>query len=308
MIHTKLLKWFKDHGRHDLPWRKTSNIYKVYLSETMLQQTQVSRVKEEYYPKFLKRFPTLKSLGEASLEEVLAMWSGLGYYTRARNLHKTAHLTKGVLPRSKEELLRLPGIGEYTASAICSFALNQAVPVVDTNIKRVLKRYYALLECNDKKLLGLAKSFLNSTAPKEHNLALMDLGSIICTPNDPKCDLCPLQKGCQGKNEPQLYVKTQKKESIPIELFFGINIKKGKIAMTPSKGKMYKGMLLLPQVNPIEKNYLGSYKHTYTKYRLVVKLYKSDYVPKDVVWVDLEHFLEGHYPTLVKKGFQFFSR
>lgn len=305
MIRKKLLEWFENYGRHDLPWRETSDIYKVYLSETMLQQTQVSRVKDEYYPKFLKRFPTLKTLGEAKIEEVLSLWSGLGYYTRARNLHKTAQITHGDLPTTKEELLKLPGIGEYTASAICSFALNQKIPVVDTNIKRVLQRYFALTKPNEKTLWRYAEDFLNTDEPKKHNLALMDLGSMLCIPNDPKCSLCPLHANCQGKNEPQLYTKKEKKNYISMELFFGVNIQNGKIAMTSSDNGMYKGMLLLPQVDPIEENFIAGYKHSYTKYRLDVKLYKSDFVPDNVVWVDLEGFLDGHYPSLVKKAAKF---
>ncbi len=305
MIRKKLLEWFENYGRHDLPWRETSDIYKVYLSETMLQQTQVSRVKDEYYPKFLKRFPTLKTLGEAKIEEVLSLWSGLGYYTRARNLHKTAQITHGDLPTTKEELLKLPGIGEYTASAICSFALNQKIPVVDTNIKRVLQRYFALTKPNEKTPWRYAEDFLNTDEPKKHNLALMDLGSMLCIPNDPKCSLCPLHANCQGKNEPQLYTKKEKKNYISMELFFGVNIQNGKIAMTSSDNGMYKGMLLLPQVDPIEENFIAGYKHSYTKYRLDVKLYKSDFVPDNVVWVDLEGFLDGHYPSLVKKAAKF---
>jgi len=117
----KLLEWYELNGRHTLPWRNTTDIYHIYLSEIMLQQTQVNRVRDEYYPQFLQKFPTLKSLGEADIDEVLAAWSGLGYYSRARNLHKTAQLTQGKLPREYKELIKLPGIGSYTASAICSF-------------------------------------------------------------------------------------------------------------------------------------------------------------------------------------------
>ena len=304
----QLLHWFIQHGRHDLPWRKTTDIYRIYLSETMLQQTQVNRVMEEYYPKFLKHFPTLASLGEAPLEEILALWSGLGYYSRAKNMHETAKICKTALPDDFKELQKLPGIGRYTASAICSFGYNQCVPVVDTNIKRVLRRFFALQPTNDKTVWEKAELFLNRSRPKEHNLALMDLGSMVCTPKSPECDLCPLHAHCQGKNDPESFTQTKKKEYISMELFFGVNIQNKKVAMTPSQGSMYKGMLLLPQIDPIEENFLGSYKHAYTKYRLKVNLYKSEYIPENVVWVDLESFLEGHYPSLVKKGFKFFSK
>ena len=305
-VHTKLLHWFEKHGRHDLPWRKTDNIYHIYLSEVMLQQTQVNRVMEEYYPKFLERFPTLAVLADASLEDVLSLWSGLGYYSRAKNLHECAKICQTTLPDDFKELQKLPGIGRYTASAICSFGYNKCLPVVDTNIKRVLIRLFALQNQSDKTIWEKAEAFLNHKHPKEHNLALMDLGSMICTPKAPKCDVCPLSDFCQGSERAEKLIQVKKKEYITMDLFFGINIQDGKIAMTPSKNGMYKGMLVLPQVDPIEENFLGSYKHSYTKYRLNVKLYKSDYIPEDVVWVDLEGFLEGHYPSLVKKAAKFF--
>lgn len=305
-VHAKLLEWFEKEGRHHLPWRNTDNIYHIYLSEIMLQQTQVNRVMEEYYPKFLERFPTLGSLANASLEEVLSLWSGLGYYSRAKNLHESAKISQDTLPNNFKELQKLPGIGRYTASAICSFGYNQCVAVVDTNIKRVLCRVFRLAQTNDKVVWEKAEAFLNKELPKEHNLALMDLGSMLCTPKAPKCNICPLKHFCQGKEQAEQLTTVKKKEYVAMDLFFGICIKEEKIAMTPSQNGMYKGMLLLPQVDPIEEEFLGSYKHAYTKYRLTVKLYRSDRVPEDVVWVDLERFLDGHYPSLVKKAAKFF--
>lgn len=126
--HQNLIIWYEKHGRHELPWRKTKDIYHVYLSEVMLQQTQVSRVEEHYYPHFLKKYPTIQSLANATLDEVLSDWSGLGYYSRARNLHKSAQLCSSEgIPSSMEILQTLPGVGRYTASAVCSFALGQSV-------------------------------------------------------------------------------------------------------------------------------------------------------------------------------------
>ena len=172
----KLLEWYKIYGRHSLPWRNTDDMYHIYLSEIMLQQTQVNRVMEEYYPQFLEKFPSLKILAEANQEDVLSAWSGLGYYSRARNLHKTAQLCPDILPNTQEELLELPGIGRYTASAICSFGHNQTIPVVDTNIARVIKRFFALLNPKDATIWNSATSFVNTKQPRHHNLALMDLG------------------------------------------------------------------------------------------------------------------------------------
>jgi len=293
---SELLEWFKRHGRHDLPWRKTNNPYKIYLSEIMLQQTQVERVKG-YYERFLERFPTLKSLAEASEEEVLALWSGLGYYSRARNLRKTAIQTGGTLPKSYDELIELPGIGDYTASAICSFAYDQPIPVIDTNIKRVLSRHFA----TTKGLKKLATSFLDPAYPKEHNLALMDLGALICTPTNPACHHCPLQRSCQGRNDPHIYSAPKKRRTEELELFLGICVQDGKIALVRSKERLYHGLLVLPQIDPIEENYIATIRHSYTKYRIKAHLYACE-APKEAIWIDLQTIGQAPVSNLTKKA------
>ncbi|MBA1433550.1 MAG: A/G-specific adenine glycosylase, partial [Epsilonproteobacteria bacterium] len=297
----KLLTWYEANGRHALPWRNTDDIYHIYLSEIMLQQTQVNRVRDEYYPQFLQKFPTLKSLGEATLEEVLSAWSGLGYYSRARNLHKTAQLTQGILPNEYKELLKLPGIGSYTASAICSFGHHQNIPVVDTNIARVIKRYFALLSANPKSIDTHAAQLLNHQEPRAHNLALMDLGSLVCLPKNPDCSSCPLREECQGKEEPELYTRTKKTAYESLELFYGICIRENKVALTKTEGTMYKGMLTLPSVDPLEENFLRSFKHAYTKYRLTVKLYHLPTIEEECIWVDLDALHKAPVSSLVKK-------
>lgn len=301
-MHKQLLTWYKEQGRHSLPWRNTTNSYHIYLSEIMLQQTQVSRVRDEYYPKFLDKYPSLDSLAKAKLEDVFALWSGLGYYRRAKNLHATAQLCTSILPSTLEELKRLPGIGAYTASALCSFAYEQSVPVVDTNIARVLKRFFALLNPKDKEVWSSAKEFLNTQDSRHHNLALMDLGSLVCLPKNPLCTECPLQKECKGKSTPQLYTKTKKKEYISLELFFGICIKEHKIALEVSQESMYRGMLILPRTDPIEEHFLGNFKHSYTKYRLDVKLYLIEEPEGEIIWLDLEKFDEAPISSLTKKA------
>lgn len=301
-----LLQWYEKNGRHELPWRNTDDIYHVYLSEIMLQQTQVSRVMQEYYPNFLQRFPTLQDLANASQDEVLSCWSGLGYYSRARNLHKCAQITQKSLPQSETELLKLPGIGKYTASAICSFGYKQSVPVVDTNIARVLKRYFALLGTSDISVWEYAKKFLNSDDAREHNLALMDLGSLVCTPKNPKCDACPLFDSCLGKEEAELYTQTKKTQYEPLELFYGVCIKNNKIALQNSFEKMYKGMLVLPSVDPIEEDFLGSFKHSYTKYKIDVKLYTLEEASEESIWIDLELLEDAPISSLTKKAQKFF--
>lgn len=271
----------------------------------MLQQTQVNRVRDEYYPQFLAKFPSLKALGDAEQDEVLAAWSGLGYYSRARNLHKTAQLSSQALPTSEEELVKLPGIGKYTASAICSFGHNQNIPVVDTNIARVIKRHFALLNPTDAMVWKNAREFVNAKDPRHHNLALMDLGSLVCLPKNPNCDECPLETECQGKNEPELYTQTKKKEYISLELFYGVCIQNNQIALQISKERMYKDMLILPSVEPIEENFLGSFKHSYTKYRLTVNLYKIEEI-EEVVWIELNELENAPISSLTKKAQKFF--
>jgi len=297
-----LLKWYKEFGRHSLPWRNTEELYHVYLSEIMLQQTQVNRVKEEYFPQFLEKFPTLSHLADAHQDEVLSAWSGLGYYSRARNLHATAKLTKEGLPQTTKELMSLPGIGRYTASAVCSFGLGQNVPVVDTNIARVLKRYFALLCVKDAKVWEMASEFVNADAPRSHNLALMDLGSMVCLPKNPKCSECPLESSCLGKNEPELYTQTKKTQYESLELYYGICIKDEKIALITSQEKMYQDMLILPSVDPIEDDFIGSFKHSYTKYRLNVKLYTLESIEQDVRWFSLNALEDAPISSLTKKA------
>ena len=272
----------------------------------MLQQTQVSRVRDEYYPQFLERFPSLEVLGDSPLDDVLASWSGLGYYYRARNLHKTASMSSSGLPNKEEELMKLPGIGQYTASAICSFGHNQNIPVVDTNIARVIKRFFALLNPPNSKIWKYASTFVNSENPRSHNLALMDLGSLICLPKNPKCAECPFLKECVGKDEPELYTKVKKKEYESLELFYGILIKENKIALQLSTGSMYKDMLVLPEVEPIEEQFLGKFKHSYTKYRLSVNLYEIEELEGEIVWVALDSLVNAPISSLTKKAQKFF--
>lgn len=273
----------------------------------MLQQTQVNRVRDEYYPQFLEKFPTIVILGDSPLDDVLASWSGLGYYSRARNLHKTALESPYGLPNTQDELIKLPGIGRYTASAICSFGYHQNIPVVDTNIARVIKRFFSLITPKDSLVWECATKLLNPLHPRSHNLALMDLGSLICLPKNPKCDECPFLKECQGKDEPELYTKTKKKEYESLDLFYGIFIRENQIALKISTGSMYKNMLVLPEVEPIEEQFLGKFKHAYTKYRLSVNLYKIEELDDEMVWIDIDKLENAPISSLTKKAKKFFS-
>jgi len=191
----KLLTWYKKAAR-DLPWRETRNPYAVLVSEFMLQQTQVSRVLD-FYPRFLKRFPTIAALARARPKAVMEQWDGLGYYARARNLHKLAReVTRrhdGTLPERPEDLRTLPGVGPYTAGAVACFAYEQPVAAVDTNVKRVLGRVF-----RKKDVWELATAIMprNGKRAWKFNQALMELGALVCVARKPKCPVCPVRREC----------------------------------------------------------------------------------------------------------------
>jgi A/G-specific adenine glycosylase len=202
-VTRRILRWYAVHQR-DLPWRKTSDPYAVWVSEIMLQQTQV-KIVLPYYRRFLNRFPTIQSLAAATPEEVLKVWENLGYYARVRHLHAAAGqivaLRQGVVPDTEEELLLLPGIGPYTAAAIASIAYGKRVPAVDGNVRRVLCRVLALNRPLDQgrtqsRIIALAEKLVPKKNPGRFNQALMDLGAMVCTPRKPSCGTCPLEGLC----------------------------------------------------------------------------------------------------------------
>ena len=208
-ISVLLLPWFNKHGRKSLPWQQQVSGYRVWLSEIMLQQTQVATV-IPYFEKFLQSFPTITNLADAHLDQVLKHWAGLGYYARARNLHKTAQIVRdeydGVFPDTKEYLVALPGIGESTAGAILSLAFGQHAAILDGNVKRVLARLYQVdgwygVSAVLKKLWALAEQQTPSQQTAFYNQAMMDLGSMVCKRSRPDCDACPLSSLCQSYKE-----------------------------------------------------------------------------------------------------------
>lgn len=282
-VHKSLLNWYRKNGRHDLPWRQTEDAYKIYLSEIMLQQTQVKTVLERFYFPFLKRFPTLKSVAEAPLDDVLKMWEGLGYYTRAKNLHHTAITCNGVLPYNPEELGGLKGIGKSTAHAICSFAYHQALPILDANVKRVLCRYFALSVKDEKVLWDKAWKFLHVKHPYEHNQAMMDIGAMICMPKNPNCLACPLSFSCKGKERPENYPLAVKKAKVPTKQRFALVIvKNGKLGLIQRKEKLLHGLWGFIQVDvcPDNAESLGSVSHTYSHFKLQLEAIKCETLEK----------------------------
>jgi A/G-specific adenine glycosylase len=202
----QLLAWFECHGRHDLPWQQEPTPYRVWVSEVMLQQTQVATV-IPYFERFMGRFPDLRSLAGAELDEVLAHWSGLGYYSRARNLHRAARLVRdehgGRFPESIAAALALPGIGRSTAGAILALACGQHHPILDGNVKRVLGRYHAVGGWYGRRevaeqLWQLAEAHTPSGRTADYTQAIMDLGATLCSRSRPACQACPVAGGCEA--------------------------------------------------------------------------------------------------------------
>ncbi len=217
-IHANLIKWYKQHGRHNLPWRHSRDAYVIWISEIMLQQTQVATVLERFYFPFLQRFPTLYELSVATEDEVLKQWEGLGYYTRARNLHKTAQLVEDTLPQSVHELIQLPGIGKSTAHAIAAFAYRTPVPILDANVKRILYRFFGKKQATDKELWELAYRLFDAEHPFEYNQAMMDLGSLICRSKETRCTHCPFKTECSAAQQgmPLAFPEKKAVKSVPI--------------------------------------------------------------------------------------------
>ena len=201
-----VLDWFDQHGRHDLPWQANKTAYHTWVSEIMLQQTQVTTV-IPYYQRFMERFPDVHSLAQAEQDEVLHLWTGLGYYARARNLHKAAKVVSetldGQFPETVEGLEELPGIGRSTAGAVLSISTGKWAPILDGNVKRVLARFYALPEwpgtaASQKKLWQWAEQLTPHHRTSDYTQAMMDLGATLCTRSKPACERCPLSDDCQA--------------------------------------------------------------------------------------------------------------
>ena len=203
-----ILIWYAHHKR-TLPWRRTRDPYKIWLSEIMLQQTRVQQG-TPYYLKFVSNFPTVEDLANAPEEKVLKLWQGLGYYSRARNLHATAKKVAtdyhGNFPKTHKELLKLKGIGDYTASAIASICFDEPEPVVDGNVYRVLARYYGVAQAINstegiKYFKALARKVMNAENIRDYNQGIMEFGAMQCVPKNPNCTQCPLNKGCVALKE-----------------------------------------------------------------------------------------------------------
>ncbi len=340
---SSLLEWW-DRERRELPWRtapgRTADAYRVWLSEIMLQQTTV-KVVIPYYERFLARWPTIESLAAAPLEHVLAAWAGLGYYSRARNLHKCAQLIAsehgGQFPRTAEALLALPGIGPYTAAAIAAIAFGEPATPVDGNIERVVARLFALKEplpAGKPKLRSLAASLAPAARAGDFAQALMDLGASICTPRRPSCLMCPLQRGCAANAEgiaAELPIKPAKADRpLRVGLAFVALREDGSVLLRrrPEAG-LLGGMLEVPstawsetlppldqalRAAPVLSEWWavpGTVTHTFTHFRLELMLYRA-VVPIEAAltfwadpqrcrWVLRRHLYGEALPSVMRK-------
>ncbi len=222
----RVLAWFDHHGRKDLPWQRNPTPYRVWVSEIMLQQTRVGTVLG-YFERFMSRFPNLSSLAAAPIDDVLHLWTGLGYYARARNLHRAAQLIavehNGEFPPTVEALAALPGIGRSTAGAILALSRDMHAPILDGNVKRVLARFHAVAGSKDaagvlKTLWAYAATYTPPARNAAYTQAMMDLGATICTRRQPHCDVCPLATNCiaRAQGNPQAYPGRKPTKKIPV--------------------------------------------------------------------------------------------
>jgi A/G-specific adenine glycosylase len=258
-----VVAWQKAHGRHDLPWQNTQDPYRVWLSEIMLQQTQVVTVRD-YFARFTQRFPNVAALAAAHQDEVLALWSGLGYYSRARNLHRAAQdvvaLHGGQFPRTAEALQTLPGIGRSTAAAVASLCFGEPIAILDGNVKRVLTRYLGFdgdLASSriEKELWAMAQTLLPkraiTRAMPHYTQGVMDLGATVCTPKKPQCAQCPVVQGCVAHQQGQVDrypVKTKKLKRTSDQLWLlHLVTQQGEVWLTqrPQSG-IWAGLYCLP--------------------------------------------------------------
>ncbi|WP_413721432.1 A/G-specific adenine glycosylase [Sodalis sp. RH23] len=255
----QVLEWYRRFGRKTLPWQQDKTPYKVWLSEIMLQQTQVATV-IPYFQRFMAKFPTVGSLAAAPQDEVLHLWTGLGYYARGRNLHKAAQLIAdrhgGVFPTAFADITALPGIGRSTAGAILSLALGQHYPILDGNVKRVLARYFAVGGWPGKKeveqrLWSLSAEVTPAEGVGQFNQAMMDLGALVCTRTRPKCELCPLNTGCEAyaAHSWALYPGKKPRQALPQKTAWFLMLKSGQriwLEQRPGAG-LWGGLFCFPQ-------------------------------------------------------------
>ncbi|MGE5467786.1 MAG: A/G-specific adenine glycosylase [Ignavibacteria bacterium] len=330
----RLIRWQERHGRHDLPWQRTTDPYRVWLSEIMLQQTQVGTV-TPYYLRFLERLPTLADLAAAPVEDVMGLWSGLGYYARARNLHACARaiieLHGGEFPRDAAAIAALPGIGRSTANAIADFCFGAREPILDGNVKRVLCRCFGIegfpgTPAVERKLWQLAAELLPARDVAAYIQAQMDLGATICTRGKPRCDECPLAADCVARREGRVEELPQAKpaRALPEREATFLVLRDGERVLLESRPPqgIWGGLLSLPELpedvdpgglaeelgcRPLSVATLEPLVHTFTHFRLTLKpvLIEVRAVPgvadAGLRWMALSQLKSAALPTPIRK-------
>ena len=313
VISKKILSWYSVHGR-DLPWRDTKDPYVIWISEIILQQTKVAQG-YDYFRRFISRFPTLQDLADAEEEEVLTYWQGLGYYSRARNLHAAARSMNGIFPSTYAEVKALKGVGDYTAAAICSFAYGMPFAVVDGNVYRVLARYFNVDTPIDttqgkKRFKALADEMLDVNAPDDYNQAIMDFGAQQCVPKNPDCASCPLVEGCAAFRlgvVSQLPVK-QKKTKVRNRFFNYFFIRQGDYLFLHKRQEedIWKNLYQFPLIETSEELSMDQLQ-TETGYLQLFTSLEHDYllVPHSSLKHVLSHQILhlNFYEVEVKEGF-----
>jgi A/G-specific adenine glycosylase len=288
-IRTRLLRWYRKYKR-DLPWRRTQDPYRIWISEIMLQQTRVAAV-IPYYERFLTLFPDAAALASAPEQELLAAWAGLGYYSRARNLQKAARAIVELpnFPNDYPALLQLPGVGDYTAAAVASIAFGMPHPVLDGNVLRVLSRVTAepgniKSDAVRKKLRSLAEALLDRKRPGEFNQAVMELGATICVPKQPLCGDCPVRPHCQAHQqgvENQLPLTGVRPSAIQRELHLLLIEKAGKILLwqRPSHSRRLAGFWEIPERDQVPDaaihSEIAGFRHTIVNTTYLVQVYRA---------------------------------
>lgn len=325
-----LIAWQKSAGRHNLPWQKTRDPYRIWLSEIMLQQTQVATV-IPYYQRFLTSFPDVMALAAAPIETVIAHWAGLGYYARARNLHRCAQqiatIFGGKFPETAEQLAELPGIGRSTAAAIAAFAFGQRAAILDGNVKRVLCRQFGVegfpgQATIHKQLWELAESLLPDGDIEAYTQGLMDLGATLCTRSRPRCDDCPLAADCIARRDGRQgeLPSSRPRAAIPERSASFALIFDGQrllLERRPPSG-LWGGLLVPPEgdietslsrlgLNNVSLRTLPDLKHTFTHFRLTLKPVLceveslSRLAEPGLEWVDLEKAADAGVPAPIAK-------
>lgn len=336
----RLLAWYDQYGRKDLPWQINAAPYHVWLSEVMLQQTQVATV-IPYYQRFTQRFPDIDSLADANIDDVLGLWAGLGYYARGRNLHKAAIQMQqqhdAQVPENFEALLSLPGVGRSTAGAIMSLAFHQRFPILDGNVKRVLARYDAIPVWPGEKqaetaMWQRAEALLPTERIANYIQAQMDLGATLCTRSRPACQQCPLQTDCQAfaSGEPTLFPVRKAKKSQPTRKtnWFVCIDKNNNILLEqrPQSG-IWGGLWSFPEAETSEitdhslpvkhivfQSSLSEIKHVFSHFKLLIHPHLVTAEPIDMVaenklyiWVKIDQALTMGLPAPVKQLIEFLS-